>query len=701
MQPANGASDQPAIEGGPANGAPSRVASLVILIGALVVIGALACGVWVAAARIDAASRAREETLVSNGLTLHGEEVRHSMTPNTVWDNAVLHLDTRFDPVWARDYIGQYFWLSDGYQLVYVLDAQGRPIFGYERGHTVAPEAFASLAGAAGPLIAQIRDREMARGPAQPTGTTPSPPINATTVAHRSGQDYVLAASLVQTDHGAGAIPSERAPIVVVGEAIDGAFRGKLTRRYLLDDLRVVAFGNTVPRGFDTAPIRDAEGVVVARLAWRPNNPIAHLLGIVGPPLAAAFLALAIAPALLIAHERRRNRVLMAATRDARLASEAKSAFLATMSHEIRTPLNGILGMVQAMAMDSSGEARAERLEVMRQSGQALLAVLNDVLDLSKIEAGKLDLEVIQFDLGSLMRDVHGAFAALAGSKGLAFRLDIDGAQGLYQGDPTRIRQVLFNFTSNAMKFTEAGEVRLGARWDGERLALSVTDSGIGIDADQQAGIFGKFSQADSSTTRRYGGSGLGLSICRELTDLMGGEISVQSRAGLGSRFSVILPLPRVGEASADLAVPIDAPAGDAAPKLGAGLRILAAEDNAVNQLVLKTLLGGIGLEATIVDNGALAVAAFASDTWDLILMDVQMPVMDGVDATRQIRAREAASGAPRTPIIALTANAMAHQNAEYLAAGMDGHLAKPIDIARLFEVIASVSESPQDEEAA
>jgi CheY-like chemotaxis protein len=293
------------------------------------------------------------------------------------------------------------------------------------------------------------------------------------------------------------------------------------------------------------------------------------------------------------------------------------------------------------------------------------------------------------------MRDVRQAFVALAASKGLAFRMSLDGAEGVYRGDPTRIRQILFNLVSNAMKFSEAGEVELRALRTGEGIDFAVTDTGIGIDAGQQAAIFGKFSQADSSTTRRYGGSGLGLSICRELAELMGGSIAVESVVGRGSRFSVALKLERAGDAGAH------EPAAAAAPSIALtahGLRILAAEDNAVNQLVLKTLLGSMGVEASIVDNGALAVAAWAPARWDLILMDVQMPVMDGVDATRAIRALEA--GGPRTPIFALTANAMAHQNSEYLAAGMDGHLAKPIELARLFEVLAAVSGQARDRAA-
>ncbi len=371
-------------------------------------------------------------------------------------------------------------------------------------------------------------------------------------------------------------------------------------------------------------------------------------------------------------------------------ANAAKSAFLATMSHEIRTPLNGVLGMAQAMAAGELSDEQRGRLDVVRQSGEALLTILNDILDLSKIEAGKLELETLDFDLGEVVRSVHAPFSAIADDKGVALRLDIEPATGLYRGDPTRLRQILYNLTSNALKFTAAGEVALTARLEPQGLELRVADTGIGIAADRLAALFESFTQADAATSRKFGGTGLGLSICRRLAELMGGTIRAESVLGEGATFIVTLPLPRIGEAAAE-APPPESPAEPQA--LGA-LRVLAAEDNAVNRLVLRTLLEQIGIEPEVVDDGVKAVAAWEGQSWDLILMDVQMPEMDGPSATRAIREREAATGRPRTPIIALTANAMSHQIAEYLAAGMDGHVSKPIEAARLFEAIAAVADS-------
>jgi signal transduction histidine kinase/CheY-like chemotaxis protein len=375
----------------------------------------------------------------------------------------------------------------------------------------------------------------------------------------------------------------------------------------------------------------------------------------------------------------------------AEAANTAKSAFLATMSHEIRTPLNGVLGMAQAMAADRLSEVQRERLLVIHRSGEALLAILNDVLDLSKIEAGKLELETIEFDLGELAQGAYSAFTALANKKGLSFALDIAAARGRYLGDPTRLRQILYNLISNALKFTDQGEIRVAARRDGEVLEIAVIDTGVGISPENLARLFKKFDQLDSSTTRRFGGTGLGLAICHELVQLMGGEISVESEVGQGSRFILRLPLPMLGEEKpAPQLSP--APVSDLKPM---NLRVLAAEDNAVNQLVLKTLLHQLGLEPTVVEDGAAAVDAWRTHEWDVILMDVQMPVMDGLSATTLIRNLEQETGRRRTPIIALTANAMAHQVKQYMAVGMDGHVSKPIAAADLFEALTLAIQEP------
>lgn len=372
------------------------------------------------------------------------------------------------------------------------------------------------------------------------------------------------------------------------------------------------------------------------------------------------------------------------AKRDAEAANVAKSAFLANMSHEIRTPLNGVIGLAQAMGRDALPEVQRERLAVIRRSGETLLSLLNDLLDLSRIESGRLDLEDGVVDVELLARGACEAFGALAADKDLLVELDVaEAARGLWRGDPTRIRQILHNLLSNAVKFTDRGRVAVRVFLDDGptgTLVLQVADTGAGIPLDRQSGLFERFVQADASTTRRFGGSGLGLAICREIAELFGGDIALESVPGEGSTFTVRLPLTRA-EAEASPAEAATAPA-EPAPALA--LRILAAEDNPTNQLVIHTLLSQLGAEVLVVRDGEAAVAAYGEQRWDVVLMDVQMPRMDGPTATAEIRRIEAERGLPRTPVLALTANAMAHQAREYLDVGMDAVVAKPIQLEQL-----------------
>jgi signal transduction histidine kinase len=383
----------------------------------------------------------------------------------------------------------------------------------------------------------------------------------------------------------------------------------------------------------------------------------------------------------------------------AQAANVLKSQFLANMSHEIRTPLNGVLAMAQIMAMGELNDTQRERLNVVRQSGEALLAILNDVLDLSKIEAGKMELEPIEFELADIARHAEAAYGEMAKRKGLDLVIDLDGsAAGRRYGDVGRLRQIASNLVSNALKFTEKGEVRLSLSEqveDGrEMLRLTVSDTGIGIPAEKLPLLFQKFTQVDSSTTRRFGGTGLGLAICRELAGLMEGRIWVESREGEGSAFHLIAPLPRVRAIAP--AEPV-AHSDDSSPSLGAGgpraVRVLAAEDNPTNQLVLRTIMQTFGVDLTLVGDGLQAVDAWRGGDFDMILMDIQMPVMDGVAATRLIRETEAFGARRRIPIVALSANAMTHQVAEYLAAGMDLHVAKPIELSKLHAALREATE--------
>ncbi|WP_068874537.1 MULTISPECIES: ATP-binding protein [unclassified Phenylobacterium] len=658
----------------------------------------LASGSWA----LDDLQAREDRARVTMALERSLRGLVRDVTTATVWNQAYEEFRPGGDPKWADEEVGSYFANNRGHDLTVAIDSDGRPFYAWAGDARAAPSSQDRFLADAAPLIRRVRALEADRG-GRPLPSRPADPGLAETtsgVVVSDGVHYLTAVSTVTPE--SADIPRRRTPAVVVVSAqrMDGPLMTTL-RQIRIPEPRL----DEAPRHPRSAlALRDAGGRPVGWISWEPKRPGLRVLKDAAPVVALGLLAVGgVMAALglqilrvarrLGAHERDLTaamRELEAARDRAEAANIAKSQFLANMSHEIRTPLNGVLGMAQVLGRSDLAPADREKVDVIRSSGEALLCLLNDILDLSKIEAGRMELDPQPFDLEAAVAAATRGFAALASQKGIRFFAEVEpAAQGVWMGDAGRFRQVLANLVSNAVKFTAAGEVRVGVRRTPGGLACTVSDTGVGIAPDLVARLFQRFSQVDPTATRRYGGSGLGLAITRQFVELMGGKVSLTSVEGRGSAFTFDLPLEWLHAAAA--------PAAEAVPAAEPVLtpsRILAAEDNATNRLLLGAMLAPLGAELVFAEDGRQAVDALAEGRFDLVLMDVQMPVMNGVDAASAIRALEAERGLRRTPILAVSANVMPGQIQDYLAAGMDGVVAKPIEMAALVTAIEAALRS-------
>ncbi len=655
------------------------VTAMVVFVGSLMI--------W--AAEIDRGVRAHEEDLVRRGISGNIAEIERSIVPETNWDEAVVNLDNRFDPAWAAQNLNDHYAQNMDFERLFVLDAADRPIYARHHRETASPATFGHFEGAAR-LVADVRRAEARRGPIAPH--KPGAPMKLVSRAIQSsdfvfhdGRVYLVTATLVQPDFATVTPKGPRAPVVVMALAMSQGGLTRLKERFQLAELQTGVGDRGVERGRAKLVVETLEGPPIV-VTWAPQRPGADLLRRAIVPVTLVILAFAAMGAVMVVRARRATAHLLASHR-------SQSEFLANMSHEIRTPLNGVSAIAEALERTPLNPAQAEMVGIIRGSGATLERLLSDVLDLSRIETGAVSMENAPFHLADAIREATALAGARAKDKAIDLIIDIDpAAETAVAGDVLRVKQVLTNLVSNAVKFTSDGYVAVAVRAEGPgRWRIEVQDTGVGFDPADKARLFNRFQQADGSVTRKFGGSGLGLAIAKQLVGLMGGELDAISNLGEGATFTVRLELP-LADAAGRATAPALQSAGDADPERP--LRILLADDHPTNRKVVQVLFSEFDVDLVCAENGQEACEAFAAQRFDLVLMDMQMPVMDGLTAVREIRARERARNWIATPIVMLTANALPEHQAASLAAGADLHMPKPIEAAKLFAVLQHVAES-------
>ena len=660
----------------------------ILTLAAMVLLGlSLAVG----SRQVDAKVRIHEEQLIRRGIDGQVKAIETAMAGQTVWDAAVVNLDNKFDAKWADIHVAAYLRPVIGTWDYMVVDSDDHVVWANHDAGPMPREAWVPFARNAAPVIAEIRQMERRRGPLVRDPAHPElpigKPITLTQVEPRDGRAYMWTASLVEPDFGTAKPRHATSAILIAGGFITVQNLSAIQQRYGLANAHFVRESRDVrPEEASTefASIIDARPII---LVWTPQRPSHDLLFgsiwlIMGVVLAFAALGLLM------------FRRTQKAAHDLFEIHRAQGEFLANMSHEIRTPLNGVNALADALTRTPLNAAQKAMAETIYSSGVMLERLLTDILDLARIDAGGMAVEQVTFNLAAAVTAAAALLEARAKSKRLELRLDLEpAADALVLGDPTRLRQILTNLISNAVKFTEAGHVALSVRRQEDgRWRFEVRDTGIGFDPAVKGRIFQRFQQADGSVTRRFGGSGLGLAISKELATKMGGTLDAESQPGRGAVFALVLPLP---PADAALDSARDDPPGPSAsgpaPQPAPGddhLRVLVSEDHPVNRMVIEMLLRAMGAEILSTENGQEACEAFEAQSFDVILMDMQMPVMDGLTAIRRIRERERAQQLPRTPIVMVTANALPEHRTASLDAGADMFITKPVDGGRLADAI-------------
>ncbi|WP_454718878.1 ATP-binding protein [Caulobacter segnis] len=668
------------------------MAAILLLI---IVVGCVALLSFSASA-VNGLQTRQEKALVARTLNRSLEKLSGDQTTVTVWDQAAREFHPGGDRRWADAEVGTFFVNNRRVDLVYAVDTTDRGFYVYTAQGPMAPSLFTDFDAAIQPMLKAMRAGEEPWRAQLDAAPDASPEIAETLrgALFWRGQVYLVAASTVTPETIAQAKQAKRAVVVFTAVRADRAFLKDVREDLHLRDARFVGTGDAKAR----LALDDFAGKPIGALTWTSAHPgydamretavvIALVVG-----LLLVIAGLLSAQILKVVQRLHRNETELVAAlderararEDAEAANRSKSEFLANMSHEIRTPLNGVLGMLQIVERDGLAAPQAQRIAVAREAGETLLTLLNDILDLSKIEAGRMTLEARDFDLEQTIARTCRAFCDLAQQKGLELGVVIDSEVcGFWRGDEVRIRQVLANLVANAVKFTASGNVVVEIALAPAGVRFSVTDTGIGMAHDALSRIFDAFVQGDASTTRLHGGTGLGLAISHRLVAAMSGTLTAQSAPGAGSCFTMVLPLTR-GQAptTATLAK---------TPDVDRDIRVLAVDDNRTNRTIVQALLAPLGFEVVEAGDGVEALALYTEMAFDLVLMDIQMPRMDGLAATRAIRAHEQQRGRPPTPILALTANVMRHQTETYYAAGMNGYVGKPFEAAALVQAILDV----------